>query len=468
LEIGFVFAALALVLVSAVCAANADASPNALHYRPETGVLGDTIPFYWDGTYHVYYLKGSGWGHIAGRNLVHWEQRPDALAKGSDRLSPDGENCWTGSIVEHGGIFHLFYTGKNSADPKGDQKVMHATSPDLDAWTKQPEDTFYADGIIYWSKPVNGAIDDKLIYHHQAFRDPEVSWNRHEGRWQLLLHAALADGSSPAIARYTSDDLVHWSPCKPLLVCPTTLSCDCPHLFETNGRWYLIAADRHYTWAAPPAEPFFTRMLPYDCGELFVPKTMFDGKQRILLGWIGDREGGRDSGQGRWGGVMCMPRDLYADAQGRLCQRPARQVLDAYGKTVLSLPEGPPLGREMDVPSDYLLHCRLKAVTPTETAQISFRANAATPSSGYRLKIGFTDKKITLGDPYRAYERFCDFDPGAPMDVKAFVEDTVIECFVNDAWCFTMRANDARGGSLRIDAPAGALRFQSFSVKTRQ
>lgn len=123
------------IVVAAALQANGDEpkgrTVSKLHFRPASGVLGDTIPFYWKGEYHVFYLKGQGWGHIVSKELMHWKELPDALKKAEGGTAPDGEACWTGSIVEHGGIFHLFYTGKNSRDPQGDQKVMHATSLDL-------------------------------------------------------------------------------------------------------------------------------------------------------------------------------------------------------------------------------------------------------------------------------------------------------------------------------------------------
>ncbi|MCB9785043.1 MAG: family 43 glycosylhydrolase, partial [Candidatus Omnitrophica bacterium] len=115
-------------------------APIELHFQPEETVLGDVIPFFWEGIYHIFYLRGSGWGHISSKDLVHWEELPNAIESGQEADAPDRENCWTGSIVEHGGVFHLFYTGKNSRDPKGDQKVMHATSHDLITWIKRHED----------------------------------------------------------------------------------------------------------------------------------------------------------------------------------------------------------------------------------------------------------------------------------------------------------------------------------------
>ena len=105
-----------------------------LHFRPEGMKAGDVIPFFWKGSYHLFYLEGPDWGHIVSQDLLHWQELPKALVKGADPQGPDWESIWTGSIVEHNGTFFLFYTGKNSNDPLGDQKVMQARSTDLIHW----------------------------------------------------------------------------------------------------------------------------------------------------------------------------------------------------------------------------------------------------------------------------------------------------------------------------------------------
>ena len=88
-----------------------------LHFRPEGMKAGDVIPFFWKGSYHLFYLEGPDWGHIVSQDLLHWQELPKALVKGADPQGPDWESIWTGSIVEHNGTFFLFYTGKNSNDP---------------------------------------------------------------------------------------------------------------------------------------------------------------------------------------------------------------------------------------------------------------------------------------------------------------------------------------------------------------
>ena len=155
-----------------------------LHIRPKTGNAGDTIAYYWQGQHHVFYLHQAKWEHVVSTDLIHWKDLPPALSPCDDPNGPDA-NCWTGSVVEHGGTFYLFYTGQNPKDPKSDQKVMLATSKDLMAWEKQPDRTFYPEGKIYWSKSINGPIPG-MGYHHQAFRDPDVFWHEGEKQWWMI------------------------------------------------------------------------------------------------------------------------------------------------------------------------------------------------------------------------------------------------------------------------------------------
>jgi hypothetical protein len=157
-----------------------------------------------------------------------------------------------------------------------------------------------------------------------------------------------------------------------------------------------------------------------------------------------------------------MPRELYPDDRGRLCQRPAGKVVDAYRNMVLRLDDGPQPGQAVDVPPNCMMHCRIKAGAPNAEAVVALRYTADAPDAGYRFRIRFGDKTVTLGDRYRSYQRECDFDAGAPIDVA----DTVIECFLNDAYCFTMRAYDFPSGGLMIDAASGKITVADFEVRT--
>ncbi len=455
-----------IVLVIGSDVAHAQVSPGSttLHFRPENAKAGDVILFYYKGDYHIFYMRDSNWGHLVSKDLVHWDVLPDAITKGTDPLGPDGEGCWTGSIVENQGVFYLFYTGKNSNDPKGDQKVMLATSNDLVAWTKHPQHTFYADGNIYWNKTLNGAIDDKMIYHHQAFRDPDVFWNKEKKEWWMLLHTAVPDGSAPAMGLYTSKDIINWKPEAPLLVYPKELSGDCPFIFPSKGKWYLNFADYHYLSADRVEGPYNSPVNAFDCGDLRVPKVMWDGQRYVLIGWILDYDGNVDSGEPSWGGPLCMPRELWTDSLGNQFQRPLKEVLAHFqsldtrrsGKFVTN--------QRVNIPEDFMFHTQLKAKNADTKLTIRFPQAKRNDDTGYHLKVDFQTKEIELGSRYKSYKRICDFDPAETMDIRIFLVGNVLECFINDAFAFTMRAYGERDGDLSIVAEGGPVNVSKYEV----
>ena len=92
-----------------------------------TGPLPGTLSlFFKDGVYHLLHLScpGDSLGtqypyrcttsqrHVTSRDLVHWEEKPIALKPGPDEYDVDG--AWTGSMVEKGGKYYLFYTGHHA------------------------------------------------------------------------------------------------------------------------------------------------------------------------------------------------------------------------------------------------------------------------------------------------------------------------------------------------------------------
>ena len=469
----------------------ANKASSIIHYRPKgPEKSGDPILFYWRGQYHVFYMRAgqtaAPWGHIVSGDLVHWKELPDAIKPGKLTEDPDHEGCWTGSVIEHNGTYHIFYTGKNLKDPKGDQKVMHATSIDLIRWTKHPKHTIYADGKIYWSKPVNGPVDDVLNYHHQAFRDPEVFWNEEEGKWWMLLHAAKAEKPQPVFGLYSSDDLTNWTPQQPLhRFANLGVSGDCPHIFQMDNRWYIISADHHYTSADKPSGPYFSEFLPYGCGTFAVPKGLFDGERRIIMGWIHDLKDDQDDGDTQWGGTLTMAREIYAGVDGELYQRPPAEIIDFFDSTVLDLTLEPdlrlvyntwkydsgallgyangaqPVRCGFDVPASYMLKCRVEIGADT-VLTIGMRQQPNDPRSGYKLTI--RGKEIELASSYRSHKRICDLNYSDPLEVRVFVLGDIIECFVNDAYGSTMRVCDYTDGQLSLEVAQGDAKIKELTA----
>ncbi len=159
----------------------ADKSP--VHHRPvRIGRLADTIPFYWKGEYHIFYLRAVGkvpWEHVVSRDLVHWRECPTALVADGDATSADGLNMFTGSVIEHDGRFHMFYVGWNPNNPDGREFIMHAVSDDLMEWKKLPDDRLGPDGQRYSN------------VRERDFRDPFVVRDEQADKfWMFLVHGS--------------------------------------------------------------------------------------------------------------------------------------------------------------------------------------------------------------------------------------------------------------------------------------
>src|SRR5262249_3362645 len=100
------------------------------------------------GVYHLFHLSSPAdttsfphrvrttWDHARSRDLVTWEQLPAALQPGTGD-EPDADGAWTGSLIEAGGDFHLFYTG-HKLGPPTPQTICHATNTDLITFKKNP------------------------------------------------------------------------------------------------------------------------------------------------------------------------------------------------------------------------------------------------------------------------------------------------------------------------------------------
>lgn len=454
-----------------------------LHIRPQTGNAGDAIAFHWQGQHHVFYLHQGTWAHTVSTDLIHWKDLPPALSPCTDSAGPDAQ-CWTGSVVKHGGAFYLFYTGQNPQDPKSDQKVMLAMSQDLITWEKQPDRTFYPDGKIYWSKSINGPIPG-MGYHHQAFRDPDVFWHEGKKQWWMIFHALTARGHEPCLALYTSDDLLNWTPQPPLATYPASVSLDCPHAAPLRRQWFVIAADTSYTSAPAPEGPYPPGMKLYDSGDLFVPKSLFDGNRRLIWGWIRDLEGNRDSGNPQWGGTLCLPREVYPGPAGQLYSRPAAEITAAFTETALDLASAPPpdstsgswryaegklgCGPEggdcrFNVPDDHMMLGTFK-LDPEAVLTITMRQQKE-DHAGYPLVISPKTQEAIISRAGNRFGRGVELDASKPITVQAFVQGAILECFINGREAFTCRAYDHSTGGLSFAVAGGQITILDLTVKT--
>lgn len=301
-------------------------------FRRPTGpaAAGDAIPFAIGGEYHLFYLSSppgtldypdrvrTTWQHSTTTDLQSWATLPPALEPGPPG-SVDSGGIWTGSVVEHDGMYWLFYTAHDptAANP---QTICLATSTDLIHFERHPGNPLLT--------PVDGCepID---------WRDPYVFYNTDEGVWWMLIAARSVVGSRwrrGVIMLATSADLEHWTVEPEPLYNPGTTFCpECPELWSMNERWYLVYSrfsedvGTIYRVADSPRGPFRTPADDRLGGRRWyaaksAPNPVGEG--RVFFGWVHDETGEGSTRRWLWGGDFAAPRIATADPDGRLLIEP--------------------------------------------------------------------------------------------------------------------------------------------------
>jgi beta-fructofuranosidase len=221
-------------------------------FRPAGKILWDPW-FLQHGTHHVFYLQvplledpeerhhaGVEIGHAVSTDLRGWRERPVALRPGTEGAW-DSLALWTGCVVEHGGRYYLFYTGR-SRQEFWVQRIGLALSDDLDRWDKQPDVLLEADGRYYSTTGELNALGTP-----PAWRDPYVFRDPNSDGWLMTISARTADEQpyNACVALARSRDLRHWEVLGPVLAPAVYDEMETTQVIAHEGCWYLFFS----TWA---------------------------------------------------------------------------------------------------------------------------------------------------------------------------------------------------------------------------
>ncbi len=466
-----------------------------LFYRPETGVAGDFIPFYWQGTYHLFYLRnfrgadghvgGMPWYHVSTRDFVHYEEWGEAIPCGP----ADGQDSsiYTGCVVEHAGVFHIFYCGNaregfaRTGRPR--QVVMHATSPDLLTWTKDP---------AFRMEAPEG-------FEHDDWRDPFVFWNQETGQFQMLITARRAEGperTRGALAMAVSTDLAHWRMEGAFWAPRLYVNHECPDLFRMGDWWYLIYStycERHVThyrmarslagpWSAPEEDAF-------DGPDWYAAKTAGKGGKRYLFGWIGTLAGKKDRGALEWGGNLAV-HEVYVENGGALRVRMPECVESAFVKE-RALSPVPVFGNWRMEKGRYSVDASgtsagmtFAAMGGTSLVESTITFAAGTREFGlllradtalnryYQVRFEPLRQRFVIdcwprpGEPSFLAERPLPMAPGHPLHVRAITEENCIVVYVNGETALSWRIYDHQDGLAGLFVKEGKACFENTTSRT--
>lgn len=266
-----------------------------------------------DGVYHLFYIRHNdflpAWateldfGHAVSTDLYHWTQLPPVM--GVDPFGWDNLHVWAPHIVEHEGLYWMFYTGVTEArNGLADvQSIGLAVSSDLMTWNRVASQPVWSlQGAPWaWWRPTNGAM---------ACRDPFVMPDpARPGEWLMYYTASPASDTASTligVARSNSNDLALWQDEKPLWITHRSWSfnllTESPHLFQHNGRWFLMITANagqplsFFTTNNPLGEPLewiyrgrLRNMLGFDTSLWFASEVLVDGEHDLFAFCSGDR-----------------------------------------------------------------------------------------------------------------------------------------------------------------------------------
>lgn len=298
-----------------------------LHGRPPAGWLNDPNGVcHVDGVYHVFFQYNPAaplhedihWGHVSSTDLVRWEHQPTALYPRV--VGPDAHGCWTGCIVDDGGLPTAVYSAVT--DDSGNADVVLARSDrTLRRWSQDEH-------------PVIGMPEDPLL---SDVRDPFVF--RHEGRRYAIQGAGHKEGM-PQVLLYSCDDLTRWTLLGALLTGDDPVAArhapaniwECPNLVRLGDRWVLVLSlwqwrdgahslsGVRYLLGDLLGEGGTLRFAPksgglLDDGPTFYAPQLLPLPDRTIL-WAWAWEDGRDQAEierAGWAGVLTHPRELRLD-----------------------------------------------------------------------------------------------------------------------------------------------------------
>ncbi len=465
-------------------------------YTPPDGAAADFIPFYWKGQYHLFYLKdyrnvekhgdGTPWFHLVTEDFVHFEDWGEAIPRGV--IGSQDRWIYTGCVVEHDGLFHIFYTGNNAHYRnigKPVQAVMHATSRDLRTWER--DETFTP------LLPPEG-------YTMHDWRDPFVFWNDEAREWWMLLAARRAErpGLRGVTALLASPDLRTWQLREPFWAPDLYYTLECPDLFRMGDWWYLVFSEfseRHTThyrmsrslkgpWIAPPDDDFDTR-------AFYAAKTAGVGNERYLFGWLASRQGDKDNGPWQWGGTL-MTHRLAQRPDGTLAVSLPESVAAVFGSPLPVVPNplsgtwqcataaarAEPLhGRSLlalgELPQSALLDVTLTLDPGTHGAGVFLRADPCDSGFQHEVRLDLHRQRVVLDRHIRwmdtpfVLERPCALVAGRPVRVRVLLDGTCVVVYVDDTVALSGRIYEPFGARWGMFVDDGGARVAQVAVTVR-
>ncbi|MFB6229344.1 MAG: glycoside hydrolase family 32 protein [Halobacteriales archaeon] len=450
------------------------------HLVPPGGLLHDPNgALYWNGRYHLFYQfwppdvsrhrswsEAMHWGHAVSEDLIHWTDLPVAL-------SPDGgpENgCFSGQALVEDDRVVLMYFGTEAGNC-----IATAEGPFLTDVEKHPENP-----VIPLEEGAPYDVFDPCLW-------------RDDGTYYSL-SGGLSDGRTAEFL-FESANLADWAYLGPLIedgyYTDPGEDGAVPNFFELDGSHVLLffshtRGPQYYVGEYDSTDHTFEveshgrlNHGPVEHSNLHAPSVLEDGAGRrvAFFNIVEGRENwAANPGEG-WAGVISLPRRLTL-SDGDLRVAPVKEVeaLRTNHRRIES--EHIPANEEWVIPDVGGKSLELRAEMAVRDAQEITLSVLRSPGGEEQTSITYWDAVDSVGiDTGRstrhpeALARAPEIGPlslaeGELLDLRVFVDRSVVEVFANGRQSLTTRVYPERTDSVGVSVQArrGPARLESMDV----
>lgn len=266
--------------------------------------VGDTMPYYENGVYYIYYLKegGDSYNHSAylatTTDFVTYTEYDNPVLEANRAGGQDG---WigTGSVVKVKDDYYFFYTGHASGGCEYAEKVMVAKGSTPTAFEK----------VEGWD--ITPPYDD--LHQKQDFRDPQAYYNAENDTIELTITASK-DGTARILKYTLSSDLKTANYDGIIFTNPVGKfwNLECSDTFKMGNTYYITYSAQDDTlWYAKSETAYGPYSAPVRLdGKLFyAAKHVENETGSYMVGWARRSESASSTSEvTAWGGNMAAQK----------------------------------------------------------------------------------------------------------------------------------------------------------------
>jgi hypothetical protein len=459
------------------------------YFKPaeEGQFVGDCMPFFHEGVFHLFWLLDEGhhhargglgchqWAHSTTTDLVHWEHHPLAIPITNER---EGSIC-TGSVFYHDGVYRAYYATRY---PDWTEHLSLATSTDGIHFEKAEPNPFASPGTEYT----------------KSFRDPHVFRDPETGLFHLLVTTSLREppvhGHGGCLAQLVSEDLRDWRPAEPLIFPGYLGDPECPDYFHWRSWHYLVFSNEgiaRYRMSRHPLGPWVRPEVDtFDGPMARVLKTAaFTGDRRIGVAFLPSLQDDRDDGAWLYAGNAVF-REIIQHEDGTLGTKWPAEMIPASGAPVKLSFEAmtPGVSAKGDdvrieapasfgaaVASGVPLNVRVQGRIEPQPGASCFGLcvrGAGRYEQGYEIRVSPGERRVEIRPPQmgevadnakRAVSAVENLD--RPFGLDVVLKDDIIDVCIDGRRTLVARCPEQRGERLFLFAHCGEVAFREVRVE---